>query len=198
MRPLGAHFWSGWTDFRYKRMPWHPFSSPRLFPCQFLRFGGFHFLFIAFLKAWQKVSVIPPDFIPFCLTNVDSPPSSHTSHMELLKPLFYNKKKCPFILLQNLLFQHHQHRLDIRVQCLTEPKKLHPTVPLECKGLHSPPPHSVLAPRALQSPRSEGRERWLQPPCALLQSMPAFLHCIQNLQLMPLLALSWCNCVDIT
>lgn len=129
------------------------------------------------------------------------PHSSHMSHMELLQPLLCNKKKlCTFILLQNLLFQQHQHCLDIRVQCLnqTESKKLHPTVPPECEGLHSPPLHSVLAPAARQSPRSEGRERWLQPPCSLLQSPPAFLHCIQNLQLMSRLALGWCDCVDIT
>lgn len=59
-----------------------------------LGFFFFHFLFIAILEAWQKVSVIPPDFIPFCLANVDSPPSSHMSHMESLQLLLCNNKNC--------------------------------------------------------------------------------------------------------
>lgn len=68
------------------------FPSP-LLPANLFRFWGFHFLFIALLLASQKVFVIPPDFIPFYLANVDSPPSSYVSHMKLLQPLLWKHKK---------------------------------------------------------------------------------------------------------
>lgn len=112
-----------------------PFLSS---PANLFRFWGLHFLFIALLLASQKVSVIPPDFIPSCLANVDSPPSSYVSHMKLFRPLLCKKKKncvpLSYAKIKILLVQQHHHCLAIRVQCLSEPKKLQPTVHHEPKG----------------------------------------------------------------
>lgn len=146
-------------------MLWLSFSSP----ANLFRFQEFHFLCIAFLLASQKVSVIPPDFIHFYLANVDSHPSSYMSHMKPLQPLLCKQKKKKihtFILPQNLVVQHHQHCLAIRVQYLSEPKKLQPTVPPKprCSRAHL---HwlAVLALRAGQSPSPRAGSNGLVPLC---------------------------------
>lgn len=101
-------------------------------PANLFRFWGFHFLFIPFLLASQKVSVIPPDFILFCLANVDSPPSSYMSHMKLLQPLLCKQKRkncVPLSYPKIRWFNNISTAWPLRVQCLSEPKKLQPTVP---------------------------------------------------------------------
>lgn len=89
----------------------------------FFRFWGFQVLFIAFLIAWQKVSVTPTDFIPFWLYLATKSAVNNISTAWTLASRFYVNQR------------NSNH-----------------TISLECKGPQSPPPHAVLEPRVWQSP----------------------------------------------
>lgn len=131
---LEEHFiWVNWLQMQ--QMLGQPFSSPSSPPQQFLGGSGSHFLFIIILSCWQKLSVIPPDFIPCYLANVDSPPSSHMSHVESQQPLMRKKKIAYLYHLANPLGWTVPGHQSSALGCCTQTKpKEQPLLPLSKAG----------------------------------------------------------------
>lgn len=141
-----------------------------LLSCKSLQVSGVSFLMYCLSLSFTESFCYSTRFYPFLLGKCwFSPILLHVSHETTSASFVQAKKKKKihtFILPQNLVVQHHQHCLAIRVQYLSEPKKVQPTVPPKprCSRAHL---HwlAVLALRAGQSPSPRAGSDGLVPLC---------------------------------